>query len=278
MSKHREQKLFSSKPTSSFSLGNKCVKFFLYCCISCPQKEFLCQKHIRGRLKMCIAVGLMLTSVIYTNMWLSSFCFASSLGKKLNASLPNIPCMFSSTAPVSVALVEIFLWHWATFVAEKKGDSQTDGHTGCLLGLVCVCCHSNCQAAMAEARRRQRLLRDSWTPRAAEQSKGLAAEPRKEPQRGSIWWICTDSGPTSAAPAVTHNAPAGARFKSPKSVHHKNILTQIKLDLDWGWRWILEFGSSVHLLRFILFRSFQQSHAIFLSRSTRHRWWNFVSK
>lgn len=97
-------------------------------------------------------------------------------------------------ASVSVALVgRFFPATVSVFVAEKKGDSQTDGHTGCLLGLVCVCCHSDCQAAMAEARRRWRLLRDSWSARAAVHSKSLATRAKKN-QRGSIWWICEDSG------------------------------------------------------------------------------------
>lgn len=40
----------------------------------------------------------------------------------------------------------------------QKGDSQTDGHTAHLLWLICVCCHGNRPAVMAEGERRWWLL------------------------------------------------------------------------------------------------------------------------
>lgn len=79
----------------------------------------------------------------------------------------------------------------------KGVTARRDGHTGCLLGLVCVCWHSNCQAATAEAWWRTAAatwFMDSEGGR-AEQKKlkkfGIGVEKN---QRGSICWICKDSG------------------------------------------------------------------------------------
>lgn len=86
----------------------------------------------------------------------------------------------------------------------EKTGWQPDGHTGCLFGLVCVCCHNNCQAGMAEAWRR--VVAATWFMDSeggrAEQNFGSVAQKN---QTGSIWCICKDS----AVPA-THNAPSWA--------------------------------------------------------------------
>lgn len=97
--------------------------------------------------------------------------------------IAKILCMFSSVASVSVALVEIFLWQWASLLQTKKRVTarRTEGHTGCLLGLVCVCCHSNCQAGMAEAW--WRVLAATWSMDSkagrAEQRFGNRAQKKK---------------------------------------------------------------------------------------------------
>ncbi|XP_035465847.2 uncharacterized protein LOC118285953 [Scophthalmus maximus] len=82
----------------------------------------------------------------------------------------NVLRRFSSTSLGVCGLGRRFPATASVFVAaeeeekrerEEEGDSQADGHAGRLLGPVCVGCHSDCQAATAEAwRRGGRLLRD----------------------------------------------------------------------------------------------------------------------
>lgn len=97
----------------------------------------------------------------------------------------------------------------------ERGDSQNDGHARRLLGLVCVCCHNNCQAAEAEAWCQQWLLCDSWAVRAALRSKIFGYKVERS-QGGSIWRLCKYSkGWASAAPSATHYAPS-INQKEPK--------------------------------------------------------------
>lgn len=98
---------------------------------------------------------------------------------------------------------DFFLWHWESLLQRKKGwqpDRRT--HTGCLLGLVCVCCHSNRQPVMAEAWRwwRWRLLQLFSN---CEGGCREFVDGAQKYQRGSIWWICSDSGWPQH---FTHNA------------------------------------------------------------------------
>ncbi len=146
--------------------------------------------------------------------------FTTDLKKLLKiASLPNILCMFSSAASVSVALVEIFLWQGASLL-QIKGDSQTDGHTGRLLGLVFVCFHSNCQAAMVKAWWRWCLLRDSWTARVAMQSKSLAKRPKRTKKEASVGSGKTPAGLSCSGPMTTmHQQEQHWCFDCSKSTH-----------------------------------------------------------
>lgn len=79
----------------------------------------------------------------------------------------------------------------------NEGDSQADGHSACVLGSVCVRCHGICQAGMAEAQRRRRPLRDSWTEKGRSPCRAEHKFDVWELRKccgGSICWICKGSG------------------------------------------------------------------------------------